>query len=604
LVSRNPADIEKVPGIGGNGIVGESLSSLIGLSGASPGIIGLVPAIEISVLAGAVLAIVFFRFKQPPLLAYIVAGLLLSLFTKPWLGESLAGMEEISHLGLVFLLFIIGLELDLKGIFKLGTKVAASVLLQAPVAIGCVYALQALFALGGYSIAGLAGSPSGWFYFAVATSLSSTAVVVKLLGDKFDLTTEAGRVTVLTLIAQDVWAVLALSLVSKQGGASERGWFGIVVLLAGATVFALFMYFTARFTIARVLAFLATAPDLVALTALGWCFFGTAVMSWVGLSAETGALIAGLAIGSLPGAPEILGKVISLRDFFMAIFFVSLGMSLPTPTLSVIGSALSLVLIVAATRFLFFAPSLLFAGLGSIVSLTVPLNLAQLSEFSLLLVPIGTSTGALTVRDGSIISYAMMLSVLFTTYGIKYNYRFAQFVERLFRMQDRFRRRSSAEVSDATSAVDHHRAEIIMLGYHTNAEALIRRIKSDRPEWLSKILVIDFNLKNHEKIRAHGVAVAYGDISNPETLRHYGIEKASVVLSTTSDTFLRGITNKALVDTIHGLNPKALYIATTLDVEKVDEIIERGAFACVCPPDDASPEYIRHIQAALGKSAG
>lgn len=584
--------------------MGESLSSLIGLSNGSHGVIGLVPAIEISVLAGAVLAIIFFRFKQPPLLAYIVAGLLLSLFTKPWLGESLAGMEEISHLGLVFLLFIIGLELDLKGIFKLGAKVAACVLLQAPIAIGCVYALQALLALGDYSIPGLAQSSSGWFYFAVATSLGSTAVVVKLLGDKFDLTTEAGRVTVLTLIAQDVWAVLALSLVSKQGGASERGWFGIVVLLAGATVFALFMYFTARFAMARVLAFLATAPDLVALTALGWCFFGTAVMSWVGLSAETGALIAGLAIGSLPGAPEILGKVISLRDFFMAIFFISLGMSLPTPTLSVIGAALSLVLIATATRFLLFGPSLLMAGLGSIVSLTVPLNLAQLSEFSLLLVPIGTSTGALTVKEGSIISYAMMLSVLFTTYGIKYNYRFAQFVERLiFHRQEQRSCRPTAAVSDEASAVDHPAAEIIMLGYHTNAEALMRRIKSDRPEWLSKILVIDFNLKNHEKIRAHGVSVAYGDISNPETLRHYGIEKASIVLSTTSDTFLRGITNTALIDTIHGLNPKALYIATTLDVDKINDFLEHGAFACVCPADNASPVYIQHIQAALAKSA-
>jgi Kef-type K+ transport system membrane component KefB len=581
------------------------IRSLIGFTGLGNTPLELVPAIEISVLAGAVLAILFFRFKQPLLLAYIVAGLLLSFFTKPILGDSLAGMKEISHLGLVFLLFIIGLELDLKGIFKLGPKAAACVLLQAPVAIAFTYALQWLAGTMGFSVMGLALSPKGWFYFAVAVSLSSTAVVVKLLADKFELGSQAGKVTVLTLIAQDIWAVLALSVLSSQSATNKGGWFSIVIMLGGASLLALFMYYTAKFAVARAMAFMATSPDLMALTALGWCFFGTTVMSRVGLSAEMGALVAGLAIGSLPGAPEILGKVVSLRDFFMAIFFISLGMSLPPPTIGVLGAALVLVFIVILSRFLLFTPSLLMAGLGSIVSVAAPLNLAQLSEFSLLLVPIGISSGALTVREGSVISYAMMLSVLFATYGIKYNYQFAQIAERLLRRWKTTATRGPEHMPELSSAAPHgaHSAEIVMLGYHSNAEALIRRIKTDRPQWLEKILVIDYNLKNHEKIKMHGVAVAYGDISNPETLRHYGIDKAAVVISTISDTFLRGINNKTLIVTIKSLNPKVLFIATTLEVEKIDEFVCAGAFACVCPPADAAPIFIRHIEEALATVA-
>jgi hypothetical protein len=231
------------------------------------------------------------------------------------------------------------------------------------------------------------------------------------------------------------------------------------------------------------------------------------------------------------------------------------------------------------------------------------LNLAQLSEFSLLLVPVGMAAGDLTAYEGSVISYAMMLSVLFATYGIKYNYQFAQLLGRIFsRLSATVAKDSTREprLENIASPSDRP-AKIAILGYHTNTEALIRKIKAERPEWLKDILVIDYNLENHPQIEAYGVKVAYGDIGNFETLRHYGIDRIPIVLSTISDTFLRGTSNQELMGEVKKVNPEVLFITTALRAEKSDEFMRQGAFACVCPPTDAAPSYMRHIERAKNK---
>lgn len=556
--------------------------------------VGIVHSIEISVIAAALLALLFFRLKQPALLAYIVAGLVLGLVAKPALGGSVNAMEQISHLGLVLLLFIIGLEMDLKGIFKLGVRTAAAVLLQGPLTIAAAWVL--FFTLNRFGIvpAEFGATPHAWFFFASAVGLSSTAVTVKLLAGKYELTTQAGKITVLTLIAQDIWAVLALSYASsfKEGSAHSNGPLLVVV---GAAVVAIAMVMASRYLLARVVAVIARAPELVALAALGWCFVGSALFSNVGLSAEMGALVAGLTLGILPTAAEVLAKVSSLRDFFMALFFVALGISLPPPTWHVLVAAAALVALVVVTRLVLFAPMLMVARSGPQVAFTASINLAQISEFALLLVPVGIATHTLDVAQGSVISYGMMLSVLVSTYGVKYNDVIARWLGRL--MPSAATRPSIAQPMQSQEAI--HGATILVLGYHNNTKALMRHLKNTRPDLLSQTLVIDINLKNHSFIRSMGIQVAYGDISNPETLRHHGIENAKVVLSTVGDTYLRGTTNMRLLDMVLALNPPVRFIGTAPSSEERDELLHQGAFGAVCPAECAARSYDNLIGLAL-----
>ncbi len=560
----------------------------------------LVGTIEVCIIAAAALAVVFHKLRQPALLAYIVAGLLLSAFWRPWVGGSIHALEQVSHFGLVLLLFVIGLELDLRGVFRLGPRAAAAVLLQTPIAVGAILGVQWVLDALGLQLPGLATSSSGWFYFAVAVGLSSTAVVVKLLADRFDLASEAGRLTVLTLIAQDIWAVAALSYVSGAG--EGGGALSILGKLGGAALAAAAIILAARYVLSRVLDFLSRSPDLLAVTALAWCFVGTTALSAVGLSAEMGALIAGLSLGALPSATEILAKMVSLRDFFMGLFFVALGMSVPPPTLEVLGAAAALAGITVLARLLLFAPTLRFARLGPVVSLVAPINLAQLSEFSLLLVSVGMARGALSVTEGSVISYAMMFSVVLASYAIKYNYAIALAIGRLFGWGSRpsvFVPVAAGEGPRESLPGSHPPAEVVLLGYHLNADALALRMARDNPGLLARTLVVDYNVKNHAKIRSRGARASYGDISNPETLRHHGVLGARVIVSTVGDAFLRGIGNRQLVRQLKAMNPTAFVVATAESGAHAEELRAAGADACVSPADDAAAAYLEQIARGL-----
>ncbi len=558
--------------------------------------IGLVAAIGLAVISASIFSVTFYKLKQPALLAYIVAGLIIQALFADAIGGSVHVMEQVSHLGLVFLLFIIGLEMDLGGIMKLGKKTAMAVLFQAPITIAIIIFIQWCSQKLGFSLPGLGSGSSSWFYYAVVTALSSTAVVVKLLADKFDLRSQAGRVTILTLIAQDIWAVMALSYVSAQG---ELNGMKLLTMLGGATVITITAIGLSRWILNPVMSQLARSPDLIALVSLGWCFLLAEGFSQIGLSAEMGALIAGLTIGRLPIHSEILSKVISLRDFFMALFFISLGISLPPPSLSVIIDALWLVLFVCAARLFIFTPSLLAAGQGTIVAFASSINLAQISEFSLLLLPIGIAHNMLTMRDFSVISYAMMLSVLLATYAIKYNYQLSIFCERILGFNKSFPKGVSQEKATAINYAEYK--DIIMLGYHHNAEALIYSITNDNPELLNRIIVIDFNLKNHSRIAASGVKIVYGDISNTEMLRFAGIATAKVVISSIGDEFLRNTSNADLLNAVKVINPKAIFIATVNNIYDIRKLKEKGAFACISPQIESAPAYLSAIRKALCK---
>jgi len=559
----------------------------------------LFPSIGVATVAAAVLAVLFNRVKQPALLAYIAAGFLLGALAGPLLGGSRHGMEEVAHLGLVFLLFIIGLELNLKGVFQLGPRVGAVVFLQAPLAVAATWLLLFLLESLGAVPPGLPEARGAWIYFGIASSLSSTAVVVKLLGDKFDLHSQAGRITVLTLIVQDIWAVISLSYVSSLGSASGGGDAHMAAVFLGATLLAVALFLFARYVLARVMNFLARSPDLIALVGLGWCFACAGAVSWVGLSAEMGALLAGVSIASLPVAGELLGKVSSLRDFFMALSFVTLGMSLPNPSAEILCGSLTLVGIVVVSRLLLFAPTLLASGPGPIISFAAALNLTQLSEFSLLIIPIGVAQGVLSGEDASVVSYALMISVVLSTYAIRYNYPAARFLARVTR---RGKPADTGAPSSAPAGAAGHGeggAEIILLGYFKNTEALARRLKIEAPDLVPRVLVVDYNLKNHPAIREHGLRVVYGDISNPETLRHFGILEARVVLSTISDSFLRGTHNARLLAVVRSMNPAARFVCTGDSQDEADRLRELGAFLCVCPPETAASDYIQAMRKGL-----
>ena len=556
--------------------------------------LGLVSVISIAIISASIITIIFNRLKLPALLAYITAGLLIGAIAGKFLGDSLYTLHEVAHIGLVFLLFIIGMEIDVTAIRILGAKPAIAIVLQAPVSFTFVYGIQWAASHWGVTLPGLANHSDGWFYYAVAASLGSTAVVVKLLGDRFDLGSQAGKITVMTLICGDLWAIIALCYVQSQGNGSGTN---IGLIIGGGLLLLVACLLFGYFLLPRIIKSFEKSPDLMMLIAMGWCFLSAQAFEHIGLSAEMGALIAGLNVGRLPQHAEIFSKAVGLRDFFMALFFVSLGISLPVPTLDVIVDAICFTFIVVFVRLLLYTPKLLAAAQGPIVSFAVSNNLSQISVFALLLLPIGIANGALKEHDQLVISFALFLSAVLTAFIIPNTYRLAALFSNLLGLKTK-----SISTNTRNEEDDGHHAEIIMLGYFINGAAIAREIQKTDPELFKRILVIDFNTDKKIYKEYPDMNVKYGDFSQPDTLHHCGIEHAKVVVSPINNAFLHGIRNEELLKQVKQINPNIKFIATCLSERHSQILKEHGAFEAISTPDESAPAYVNAIMTALVQS--
>jgi hypothetical protein len=146
-------------------------------------------------------------------------------------------------------------------------------------------------------------------------------------------------------------------------------------------------------------------------------------------------------------------------------------------------------------------------------------------------------------------------------------------------------------------------AAMAWIGFSAEMGALLASLTIGRmpihSEILAKVLVVDFNLKNHARIRRAGMRVVYGDISNPETLRHCGLDKAKVVVLTLSSTFLKGTSSRKVFNVLQTINPDARFIGTASTARDLQMLMEKGACACISPEQEAAPAYLKAIQIAL-----
>src|SRR2546428_5379983 len=249
-------------------------------------------------------------------------------------------------------------------------------------------------------------------------SLSSTLVVVKILNDKFELDTLPGRITLGVLVIQDLWAVGMLAvqpnlvnpnLVPLLGSL----WRGAVLVVAG---FAL-----SKYALPYLFRIVAKAPELVLVSALGWCFFLAGTASLIGLSREMGALIAGVSLSTFPYNVDVVAKAVSILDFFVTLFFVALGMQITIPSLHVLEVALAASVFVIASR-LVVVPILYALRLGLRTSIIPAINLAQVSEFSIVIASLGVTLGQIRQDVLTIVIVTFAVTSVVSTYMINFSH--------------------------------------------------------------------------------------------------------------------------------------------------------------------------------------
>jgi hypothetical protein len=306
-----------------------------------------------------------------------------------------------------------------------------------------------------------------------------------------------------------------------------------------------------------------------------------------------GALVAGLCISAFPYSIHVTAKTLPLRDFFLTLFFMSLGMKIVPPTWSMVVPVLAIIAFVIVSRFASIYPLAVLAGAGRRTGFIASVNLAQISEFSLVIASLGVFYNHISGQTVALAIYAMAIMAVISSYSIRYNH---QLYLAFDRVVNRFLPRSLGS-SQETAHGPH--AQIILLGFHRAARAFVEAVQRRMPEALDKILVIDFNPNNLSELRAKGVSALFGDVSSLETLQHAHLNHARIVISTIPDMLLKGTDNLGLVRAAGAVAPHAMIVATADDARHEQRLRAEGADLIIRPHDLVGDWLAATVQRSL-----
>lgn len=543
----------------------------------------LIQDVGIAIVGAMVVGLIANRLRIPLILAYLATGAGLGphfgikAITNP---QSISTLSEI---GLILLMFILGMEIDVKKLLQAGKAVLLNGLLQF---LGCLF-----LGLGFYHLIGFI-FPINKFeilYLAVATSLSSTLIVVKILSDKMELDTLTSRITLGILVIQDIWAIAFLAMQPNLNNIQ----FSILVLSAAkAGILVATGIFLARFLLPWVFEKASKTPELLMIVALGWCFGLCGLANYLGLSKEMGALMAGIAIASYPYHLQVALKIAGLRDFFITLFFLGLGLQIPVPNINILIISSAVLIFVYFSRFLTVLPVLLALRYGNRVAIIPCLNLAQVSEFSLVLTALGVQFGHIPKEMLSGLIIAFVITALFSSFVIPNSHAIFRKINPFFEFLGL---RESLNPTN-NQAHQEHSYDITFLGFFKEGSSLLFEIEQRfGKDYLNNINVIDYNPESLKNLKLQGVPCQYGDIGHLEALVHSGLEKSKIIACTIPDHILRGVSNLTLLRELKKIAPNAKIIVTAETLLSAQEMYSEGADYVFIPRIISS----RHLADAL-----
>ena len=385
----------------------------------------------------------------------------------------------------------------------------------------------------------------------------------------------SGRLTLGILVVQDIWAILFMAV---QPSLNDPGVARIAQSVAGGAVLVGLAFAVSRYVLARLFEAVARQPELVLISSVAWCFAVSGVAERLGLSREMGALIAGLSISTFPYGSDVISKVTGVRDFFVTLFFVALGMKVPVPSAPILAPAILIVAFVFVSRFIAVVPTTYFLRDGLYAGSVTALNLAQISEFSLVILTLGAGYGHVSPEISAVVLTAMILTSLISPYVIGSNDRIARFVigpfERLLRQRDA----GAAAPSEHGSSRD-----IVLLGHFRIAQAVLDRVEEHAPDFKKRITLVDYDATRGRVVMERGFHWEYGDLANPDAFEHLGMEHARIIVTTISDTFLKGISTRRLVASLRRLAPRATIVMTGEEKVDADDLQRAGADYVLVP---------------------
>jgi Kef-type K+ transport system membrane component KefB len=466
------------------------------------------------VVVGALCLIVGQRLRTPSIVAYIVAGLLLGPVTG--LIEASEAVDLIAEVGIALLLFLVGLELSLARIRDVG-KVAVVA------GIG-----QVIFtAAGGLGLALLLGfGVMESVFIATALTFSSTVVVVKLLDQKGELNALYGRIAVGIFLVQDLVVIVILTFLAGLGEADQlqagemAG--GLAVAFGGMAALLAVALLSARYILPRLFALVAGAPEPLFIWSLCWCFLFVLGAEALNLSLEIGAFLAGVSLAQLPYNHEFQRRVHPLMNFFIAVFFVSLGIQMQVgAAVSHLASASALSLFVLIGNPLIFMLIITRLGYGERPAFLTSVTVAQISEFSFIFAGVGMAAGLIGPEILSLITVVGLITIGISSYMILYNHELYAWTQRIGLLRPF---RASGGSGDEPESEEVLRDHVIVVGMNHMG----RRIAEELRERGETVLAIDTDPRKLEGLDSRTLL---GNAEYPAVLEEAGLEHARLLVS-------------------------------------------------------------------------
>ncbi|MYD71723.1 MAG: hypothetical protein F4W89_13430 [Acidobacteria bacterium] len=529
---------------------------------------------DLAIIAGLSIPVVALaqRLRLPPLVGFLAVGLLIgpsgfALIPDP---DEVSALSEI---GVVLLLFAIGLELSLSDVLRWGRSVV--------VAGGLQVSGTVALALGVGLAAGL--PPGRAVFYGTLAAMSSTAVVTKTYADRGELDTAHGREVISILLFQDLCIVPIMLLLPLAAGASADSGAAMMDVLVGLAAMTVLIFggrAIVRATLDRIV--LLRNRELFTLC-VGFVALGTAlVAAEAGFSLAIGAFIAGLVISESEYGLQALSDVIPFRSLFSGVFFTSIGMLLDLGVVmdapvAVFGMTLVLMIVkgVIATGAVVLRGVRLETGLRSGISL------AQVGEFSFVLAAVGLDLGLFAGDDYQLFLTAAALSMMATPFLIGSAYRVSEAIGQMVRGTLHLGREADAEArgGDELSALRDH---AVVVGYGVAGRYLARMLQAAG----IRCVVIDQNGALVRQAADDGLLAVYGDGAHPSMLEEVGCERARLVVYAISSP----VEERRGVAAARELAPGATIVVRTRYVRAIEDLMRLGANEVVVEEFEASLE--------------
>ena len=513
---------------------------------------------QISLIILVVLGVSFIMrlLKQPLIVGYIISGVI----TGPFFLGILPDLESIkifSDLGIAFLLFIVGLHLSPKVIKEVGK-------ISLITGIG-----QIIFtSLVGYFLAIMFGFPPVTaLYIAIALTFSSTIIIMKLLSDKGDLKSLYGKISIGFLIVQDLVAIFILIIVSSLS--SE----GSIIAQIGLTLFkglVLVAVLTSIsiFILPKFQNFFGKSQEFLFIFAIAWGLGIASLFFYAGLSIEVGALIAGVLLSVSPYNYEISSKLKSLRDFFIISFFLILGAQMAIGNIGqYIIPAIVFSLFVLIGNPLIVMTLMGAEGFTKKTGFLAGLTVAQISEFSFILIALGVKVGHLSNEILSFVTLIGLITIAGSSYMITYSNKIYSKVSKYLSI---FERKEIKERKIIKGDLD-----AVLFGYNRIGFGVLSSLKRIK----RKYLVVDFNPDVISDLKKLGIPAMYGDVDDEALLKELPLEQLEIAISTIPEFE----TNALLVKVLKSANEKTIVILRAHSIEDALDLYKLGADYVLTP---------------------